>query len=145
MSVKQFLYFKRRWTFMKPKLIGLLLLNALLLLVAIYGLWGQLWVWQPGSAPPQWVPLFGANSYLQAIKNRGYDATLVYGFLTYRVDIWVNGVNQPGVTRFDWTQFSIILLIALNSWILVDFLRTRKQKHAKIPKTDLPIEKKETE
>lgn len=129
---------------MKSKLIGLLLLNAVLLLVAVYGLWGEFWVWQPGAAPPQWVPLFGANSYLQSVKNRGYDATLVYGFLTYRVDIRSNGVNQPSVTRFDWTQFSLFLLVVFDTWFLVDFLRSRKKEQAKMPKMDLPTENKET-
>jgi len=130
---------------MKSKLIGLLLSNTILLFISVYGLLGAFWVWQPGAAPAQSVPLFGANSYLQSVKNRGYNAALVYGLLTYRVDIWVNGVSELGVTRFDWTQFSLILLGVLDSWILVDFLRSRKQKHAKIPETDLPKENKETE
>jgi len=111
---------------MKSRVITLVILNALLLFIAAYGLLGAFWVWQPGADPPQWVPLFGAQSYLRSIKNHGYDATLVYGFLTYRVDIWIDGVQKLGVTRFDWTQFSLILLAVLDSWALIDFLRSRK-------------------
>jgi len=111
---------------MKSKLIAFVILNVLLLFIAAYGLWGAFWVWQPGAEPAQWAPLFGSQSYLQSVKNRGYNATLVYGFFTYRVDIWVGGVQKLGVTRFDWTQFSLILLAFLDGWTLIDFLRLRK-------------------
>jgi len=111
---------------MKPKVIAFVILNALLLFIAAYGVWGAFWVWQPGAEPPQWAPLFGSQSYLQSVKNQGYNAILVYGFLTYRVDIWMNGVQKLGVTRFDWTQFSLILLAIFDSWTLIDFLRSRK-------------------
>jgi len=112
---------------MKSKLIAFVILNALLLFFAAYGVWGAFWVWQPGAEPvPQYAPLFGSQSYLQSVKNQGYNATLVYGFLTYRVDIWINGVQKLGVTRFDWTQFSLILLAFFDSWALIDFLRSRK-------------------
>jgi len=130
---------------MKSKLISLLLLNALLLFISIYGLFGAFWVWQPGAAPAQWVPLFGANSYLQAVQNSGYNASLVYGFLTYRVDIWVNGNSEPGVIRFDWTQFFLILLVVLDGWTLASFLKSRRQEHTKSSKTSLPVENKETD
>jgi len=113
-------------TLMKSKVIVFVLLNGLLLFIAAYGLWGAFWIWQPGADPPQWAPLFGAQSYLESIKNRGYDATLVYGFLTYRVDIWISEVQKLGVIRFDWTQFSLILLAFLDGWTLIDFLRLRK-------------------
>jgi len=111
---------------MKSKVIVFVILNVLLLFIAAYGLWGAFWIWQPGADPPQWVPLFGAQSYLQSIKNRGYDAALVYGFLSYRVDIWDDGVQKVGATRFDWTQFSLILLAFFDGWTLIDFLRSRK-------------------
>jgi len=110
---------------MKSKMIVFAILNGLLLFFAAYGVWGAFWVWQPGAEPPQWAPLFGSQSYLQSVKDRGYNATLVYGFLTYRVDIWINGA-QLGVTRFDWTQLSLILLAFFDSWTLIDFLRSRK-------------------
>jgi len=110
----------------KSKVIAFVILNALLLFIAAYGVWGAFWVWQPGAEPPQWAPLFGSQSYLQSIKNRGYNATLVYGFLTYRVDIWISGVQKLGVIRFDWTQFSLILLAFFDSWTLINFLRSRK-------------------
>jgi len=111
---------------MKSKLIAFVILNALLFFIAAYGVWGAFWIWQPGAEPPQWAPLFGSQSYLQSIKNRGYNATLVYGFLTYRVDIWIGGVQKLGVIRFDWTQFSLILLAFFDSWTLIDFFRSRK-------------------
>jgi len=111
---------------MKSKVIAFVILNALLLFIAAYGVWGAFWVWQLGAEPPQWAPLFGSQSYLQSIKNRGYNATLVYGFLTYRVDIWIGGVQKLGVIRFDWTQFSLILLAFFDSWTLINFLRSRK-------------------
>jgi len=111
---------------MKSKLIAFVILNILLLLIAAYGLWGAFWIWQPGAEPPQWAPLFGSQSYLQSVKDRGYNATLVYGFLTYRVDIWINGVQKLGVARFDWTQLSLILLAFFDGWTLIDFLRLRK-------------------
>jgi hypothetical protein len=111
---------------MKLKLIVFVILNVLLLFFAVYGVWGAFWVWQPGAEPAQWAPLFGSQSYLQSVKNRGYNATLVYGFITYRVDIWIDGVQQFGVPRFDWTQFSLILLAFLDGWTLMGFLRSRK-------------------
>jgi len=111
---------------MKSKVIAFMILNALLLFIAAYGVWGAFWIWQPGAEPPQWAPLFGSQSYLQSIKNRGYNATLVYGFLTYRVDIWIGAVQKLGVIRFDWTQFSLILLAFFDSWTLINFLRSRK-------------------
>jgi len=111
---------------MKSRVTVFVVLNVLLLFIACYGLWGAFWIWQPGADPPQWVPLFGAQSYLQSVENRGYDATLVYGVLTYRVDIWIDGVQKLGVTRFDWTQFSFILLAFLDGWTLIDFFRSRK-------------------
>jgi len=117
---------KQLVTFMRSKVIALVILNLLLAFIAAYGLWGAFWIWQPGADPPQWVPLFGALSYLQSIKNRGYNATLVYGFLTYRVDLWINGVQRVGLTRFDWTQFSLMLLAILDGWMLIDFLRSRR-------------------
>jgi len=116
---------------MNSKVIALLILNILLLTMAAYGVWGAFWIWQPGADPPQWVPLFGTQSYLQSVKNRGYNATLVYGFLTYRVDIWTDGVQKVGVTRFDWTQFSLILLAIIDCWTLIDFLRSRKTEKSR--------------
>jgi hypothetical protein len=120
---------------MKSKVIAFVILNALLLFFAAYGVWGAFWVWQPGADPPQWSPLFGSQSYLQSIENRGYNATLVYGFLIYRVDIWIGGVHKLGVTRFDWTQFSLILLAFFDSWTLIDFLRSRKTGKSPIMKS----------
>lgn len=117
---------------MKSKVIVFVILNVLLLFIAAYGVWGAFWIWQPGAEPPQWAPLFGSQSYLQSVKQsleiQGYNAAaaLVYGFLTYRVDIWVGGVQKLGVARFDWTQFSLILLVILDGWTLIDFLRSRK-------------------
>jgi hypothetical protein len=113
---------------MKSKVIAFVIWNVLLLFIAVYGLWGAFWIWQPGADPPQWVPLFGVQSYLQSIENRGYIATLVYGVLTYRVDIWSGGVQKLGVTRLDWTQLSLIILAFLDCWTLIDFLRSRKTR-----------------
>jgi len=113
---------------MKSKVIAFVIWNALLLFIAVYGVWGAFWIWQPGADPPQDVPLFGSQSYLLSIENRGYTATLVYGVLTYRVDIWSGGVQKLGVTRLDWTQLSLILLAFLDSWTLIDFLRSRKTR-----------------
>jgi hypothetical protein len=120
---------------MKSKVIALVILNALLLFIAVYGLWGAFWVWQPGAEPPQWAPLYGSQSYLQHViqKLKDYpnhynvtNAVLVYGFLSYRIDVWINGVQKVGATRFDWTQFSLILLAFFDGWTLIDFLRSRK-------------------
>jgi len=118
---------------MKSKVIVFMILNALLLFIAAYGVWGAFLVWQPGAEPPQWAPLYGSQSYLQhvmqTLKDKGYDVTntaLVYGFLSYRVDFCINGVQKIGATRFDWTQFSLILLAFFDSWTLIDFLRSRK-------------------
>jgi len=118
---------------MKSQVITFLILNALLLLIAAYGVWGAFWIWQPGAEPSQWVPLYGSQSYIQSVvqtlERNGYNVTnaaLVYGFLSYRVDFWINGVQKVGATRFDWTQFALILLAIFNGWTLIDFLRTRK-------------------
>ena len=121
---------------MKSQVITFLILNALLLLIAAYGVWGAFWIWQPGADPPQWAPLFGTQSYLQSVLDHGYNATIVYGFLTYRVDIWVDGTQKLGVTRFDWTQFALILLSIFDCWTLIDFLRTRKMEKLVAKRTD---------
>lgn len=120
---------------MKSQVIALVILNALLLFIAAYGVWGAFWIWQPGADPPQLVPLFGAQSYLESVKNRGYNATIVYGFLTYHVDIWVDGTQKLGVTRFDWTQFALILLAIFDGWTLIDFLRTRRTGKSRCTKS----------
>lgn len=129
---------------MKSKVIAFVILNALLLFLAAYGVWGAFWIWQPGAEPPQDAPLYGSQSYLQHViqKLKGYpnyynvtNAVLVYGFLSYRVDVWIDGVQKVGATRFDWTQFSLILLAFFDSWTLIDFLRSRKAGKSPIMKS----------
>jgi len=127
---------------MKLKLIVFVILNALLLFIAAYGVWGAFLIWQPGADPAQLAPLYGSQSYLQhvmqTLKNKGYNVTntaLVYGFLSYRVDFCINGVQKVGATRFDWTQFSLILLAFFDGWTLIGFLRSRKTGKSLIVKS----------
>jgi len=127
---------------MKSQVIALVILNALLLFIAAYGVWGAFWIWQPGADPPQLVPLYGSQSYIQSVvqtlEHKGYNVTtaaLVYGFLTYHVDIWVDGTQKLGVTRFDWTQFALTLLAIFDGWTLIDFLRTRRTGKSRCTKS----------
>ena len=119
----------KRW-----KLVTLLVSNVLLLLLALYGVYGAFWVWQEGASPrPQWVPLFGSQSYLQSVINdpnmvKGYNYAIAYEFLTYHVEYWKGTSRIAGVTIFDWTQFSLLLLALLDVGVLVYFLVSRALK-----------------
>ena len=122
------LFDEKKMTKLKPTL--LLVSNVLLLLLAIYGVYGAFWIWQPAATPPQWVPLFGSQSYLLSLKNNGYDATTVYGFLTFRIDYVTEKGKTTGVSIFDWTQFSLLLLAVSDICILLFFLKSKMSLQA---------------
>jgi hypothetical protein len=110
---------------MKLTLVALLGLNALLIAIALYGVYGAVWIWQPGATPPQWAPLFGSQSYLLSLRTKGYNCTVVYEFLTYRIEYRSGAGSVSGPAIFDWTQFSLLLLAVSDILVLVYLLRLR--------------------
>lgn len=102
-------------------MVSLLVLNVLFICLAAYGLWGAFWVWQPGANPPQWAPLFGSLSHLRSIRAQGDNATIIHGFLSYRISI--DGALSPPF--LDWTQFFLLLLVVLDASALLYYYGAR--------------------
>ncbi len=105
--------------------ILVLVSNVLLLLLALYGVYGAFWVLQPGSKPPEWTPLYGSQSYLASLRNYGYEATIDFGFLTYRMNYVAGEGKITGVSILDWTQLSLLLLAILDICVLLFFVKSK--------------------
>jgi signal peptidase I len=118
------------------KIIYPLVLNLLIIGLIVFSLWGTLTVWQPGSTPPQDVTIRGMYPDVQfheSFKRSNNDVLEVFlsqGFLTYTINCLASdGVNtwvRTGVPTFSWTQAAIILLVLVDAWELVKFVRSRK-------------------
>jgi signal peptidase I len=118
------------------KMIYLLVLNLLIICFIVLSLWGALTVWQPGSNPPQDVTIRGMYPDVQfhesfkRANNNVLEVFLSQGFLTYTINCLASdGVNngvRTGVPTFSWAQGAIILLVLIDVWELVKFLRSRK-------------------
>ncbi|MEM3700830.1 MAG: signal peptidase I [Candidatus Bathyarchaeia archaeon] len=111
------------------KTIYLIILNIFLIAIVIFGLWGTFTFWNPGAgsnAQGMYVTIYGMFSDVSFHKMHSLEAFLSQSFLTYTINCQLSdGLSQlqTGVPTFSWSQAAIILLIVLDSWNLVKFLR----------------------
>jgi signal peptidase len=111
------------------RIIYFTILNVLLIIFAVFNLWGAYAFWQPG-AEQMWqnVTIYGMYSDLrfQADFSRINQAYLSQGPLTYRIDAQINGAIRSGVQTFSWYQASILVLLIYDVWIIINFVKSRK-------------------
>jgi signal peptidase I len=109
------------------EMLLLIILNALLIGIIVFNLFGSFAFWQIGAEPPQYVTMRGMYSDLsyqanyeipKHTYNNVSDAYLSQGIMTYQIDCLVSGNVRTGVTTFSWAQFSILILILLDFWIV---------------------------
>ena len=130
---------KKTWT--KRKLFGkisirwilLLTINVLLIVFIIFSLWGALTFWQPGATiDNKNVTIYGMYPDVQFHEsfNNVQQVFLFNNFLTYSIDCsTVDGSHaglRTGVLTFSWAQAAILVLVAIDMWELIKFLRSRK-------------------
>jgi signal peptidase I len=120
------------------KTIYLLVVNVLLIIFLVFGLWGAFTFWQPGAnMPNKSVTIYGMYSDVQFYESFtvGYNHVeqiyLSSGFLTYTVNAYAtDGANtglRTGVPAFSWAQAAIIVLLIIDVWELVQFLRAKRK------------------
>jgi len=114
----------------------LLIVNLLIIGFLLFSLWGSFSFWQPGAERGfQWVTIRGMYPDLEFHKNfiRPYlpkveEAILQQGFFTYKIDCRMdNGEIRTGVPTFSWAQFSILLLVLVNVWVITKFLLSKRR------------------
>jgi signal peptidase I len=108
--------------------IGMLLfliLNVFLISCIVFSLFGSFTFWQIGSDPPQNVTIRGMYADLQYHQNYRNpphnvinETYLSQGLFTYKIDTLVNGAIRSGAPTFSWAQFTVLLLVVLDLWIL---------------------------
>jgi len=121
------------------QMIYLLVVNILIISFIAFSLWGALSLWNPGaSAGWQDVQIHGMYPDIQfhesfsASYNNVNEAYLSQGFLTYTIDARTNEGVRLGVPTFSWAQAAIILLIVVDVWELLKFLRLKKKAETAI-------------
>jgi len=111
--------------------IVFLVLNILILGFLIFSLWGAFSFWQPGAEEGfQHVKIRGMYADLQYHKNsvNVKNALLYQGLFTYKIDcVMVDGSIRIGVPTFSWAQFSILLLVLVNVWVITKFLLSKRR------------------
>ena len=118
---------------LEGRVVFLVILNVLLISLAIFSLWSSFTFWQPGADPPQYVAIRGMYSDLQFHEgfkkqyNNVSEAFLSQGFIIYGIDCSVNGVIRPGVPTFSWAQFSILILLIIDAWVLINSIRSKRK------------------
>lgn len=116
----------------KARWVYLLIADVILILLVVFSVWGSFTFWQVGADPPQYVTIRGmypdAAWYETFSANYNYvsAAYLSQGLLTYKVDALVGGLIRPGVPTFSWAQFFLAILIILNVWMLIRWLREKR-------------------
>jgi len=109
-----------------------LVVNLLIIGFLLFSLWGSFSFWQPGAEPGfQYVTIRGIYRDLQyhSSSARVREAFLSHGLFTYKIDCkMVDGAIRTGVPTFSWAQFSILILILFNVWILTKLGRTSELK-----------------
>ncbi len=126
------------------KTIYLLVINILIASFIVFSLWGAFAFWQPGATPAQDVPVYGMYPDVQYHEsfNDVHDIYLLHGFLTYTINVNASdGAHEGirlGVPTFSWAQAALILLIVVDVWEIIKFLRLRKKAETAI-KTQKPI------
>jgi signal peptidase I len=136
---------KERQTEKKTKLFGILDVKIIYLLVLdllitgfiVFNLWGAFTFWNPGaSSGSQNVTIHGMYPDVQFHEgfkqsyNNVQNTSLSQGFLTYTINCLASdGAHEglrTGVPAFSWAQAAIILLVLIDAWELVRFVRSRK-------------------
>jgi len=115
--------------------IVFLVLNVLILGFLIFSLWGTFSFWQPGAdSSNKWVTIRGMYPDLEFHKDftkpgllKVEETILQQGFFTYKIDCRMdNGEIRTGVPTFSWAQFSILILVLVNVWVLIKYLPSKK-------------------
>ena len=115
--------------------IVFLVLNVLILGFLIFSLWGTFSFWQPGAdSSNKWVTIRGMYPDLEFHKDftkpgllKVEETILQQGFFTYKIDCRMdNGEIRTGAPTFSWAQFSILILVLVNVWILIKYLTSKK-------------------
>ena len=110
--------------------IVFLVLNILILGFLIFSLWGTFSFWQPGAEEGfQYVKIRGMYADLQYHKNsvNVKNASLYQGLFTYKINcVMVDGSIRTGVPTFSWAQFSILILVLVNVWMITKFLLSKR-------------------
>ena len=112
---------------LEGRVVFLVILNVLLIGLAIFSLWSSFTFWQPGAYGPQDVTIRGMYPDLQFHEGFGNEGFLSQGFITYKIDCWVNGVMRPGVPTFSWAQLSILILFIIDAWTFISPIRLSRK------------------
>ncbi|MEM3617810.1 MAG: signal peptidase I [Candidatus Bathyarchaeia archaeon] len=122
---------KKIFSMISLNLVFYIIINAVLVALIIFSLWGSLTFWQPGAGthkPPEgrWVTIYGMFSDLNFHERLAGEANLSQSFLTYQIDYEVGGETRFGVPTFSWFQFLLIILVVYNAWKLHNVLKSYK-------------------
>ena len=121
--------------FLDLNFILFLVLDILVIGFMIFSLWGTLSFWQPGAElRDKWVAIRGMYPDLEYHKSftkpylpKVEEVFLSQGLFTYKIDCKMeNGAIRTGVPTFSWAQFSVLILVIINVWILTKFILPRK-------------------
>ena len=113
-----------------------LIVNLLITGFLLFSLWGSFSFWQPGAERDfQWVTIRGMYPDIEFHKNfikphlpKVKETILRLGFFTYEIDCRMdNGEIRTGVPTFSWAQFSILILILVNVWVITKFLLSKRR------------------
>lgn len=130
------------------KMIYLLVVNVLLIVFLVFSLWGAFTFWQPGAnMADKNVTIYGMYPDVQfyesytAVYNHVQQVYISSGFLSYTINTYAtDGMNtglRTGVPAFSWTQAAILVLLIIDVWELMQFLRSkRKAKTATAEKSN---------
>ena len=108
-----------------------LVVNLLIIGFFVFSLWGSFSFWQPGAERGfQYVTIRGIYRDLQYHSSSPgvKEAFLSHGLFTYKIDCeMVDGAIRTGVLTFSWAQFSILLLVLVNVWVITKFLLSKRR------------------
>jgi signal peptidase I len=119
-------------------MIYLLIVNILIVSFIAFSLWGAFAFWQPGANPAQNVPIHGMYPDVEfhGSFSNVHEVYLISSFLTYTINANVSDGSHEGVRlgvpTFSWAQAAIILLIVVDVWELLKFLRLKKKAETAI-------------
>jgi len=120
---------------LNPNFLIFLILNILIIGFTIFSLWGTFSFWQPGAeSTNKWVTIRGMYPDLEYHKNftktylpKVEKVFLHQGLFTYKIYCKMdNGETRVGVPTFSWAQFSILILVLVNVWMLTKFLLSKR-------------------
>ena len=118
-------------------IIFFVVLNAILIGLIIFNLYGRFTFYQIGADPAQDVSIRGIYPDLQYYTsfkvsyNHILNASFTQGFLTYTINCFANdtvhdGV-RPGVPAFSWMQALLLILLLYDLWKMIKLLELDKK------------------